>query len=200
MKHASTSLLKKLADFKQESFAIAKDQQAYGYKYAPLDTILPVIEPLLKKHDLGYYHKTGVAKNGQTFLQTFIYEITPKGVEGLSGGYISSKILIDDTVVLAKMNKFMVIGSALTYFRRYHLVTMLGLLTDEDTDTATGTGGRSIDRAIPEQDYTKMFANLIQAGKTEKQIRAFYTQYSKNFTEKQAKDLTILIEKTYENK
>ena len=40
------------------------------------------------------------------------------------------------------MNEFQVLGSAITYIRRYALSSMLGLVTDKDTDAATPKEGR----------------------------------------------------------
>jgi hypothetical protein len=50
MKH----LFKALADFQQEVPVIHKATQGYGYTYADLPKILEVINPLLKKHGLGF--------------------------------------------------------------------------------------------------------------------------------------------------
>ena len=199
MKHTSTSFLKKLADFKRLEVAIPKDTKAYGYNYAPLDTILPIIEPLLAKNGLAYFHRTDYDKKSwKTYLETTIYEIVPMANQ--TAGYITSRILIDEDVVLAKMNKFMVIGSALTYFRRYHLVTMLGLLTDEDDDASGKVsvpgGGRSVESKTQEQDFVKTFKGLIEAGRTKAQIDGFYKKYSHVFSDGQKVEIEELISKT----
>ena len=53
-----------------------------------------------------------------------------------SGEAIQSDTLIPQNVQLAKMNEFQVLGSAITYIRRYALSSMLGLVTDKDTDAS----------------------------------------------------------------
>ena len=120
MKH----LFKALADFQQEVPVIHKATQGYGYTYADLPKILEVINPLLKKHGLGFTQLI----NG-TQIVTCLFHIE-------SGESIESKIDIPPGVILKGMNEFQVLGSAITYLRRYSLSSMLGLVTDKDTDAS----------------------------------------------------------------
>lgn len=193
---AENKILVKLANLKQEiideNINIPKSKKAYGYDYSPLDTILPIIEPLMIKHGMFYYHTT-TCENGTILLNTRIYETD--GGEG----YITSSTPIDSTVKLAKMNEFMVIGSAMTYFRRYHLVVMLGLLTDEDTDAGAVVGGRSIESVDEKVDFVKKFNDLIKSGKTRKQIESMFNQYKKYFSDSELEQIKELIQKAYEN-
>ena len=50
-----------------------------------------------------------------------------------------SKVLhpIPENVSLKGMNEYQVLGSAITYIRRYALSSLLGIVTDKDTDAAT---------------------------------------------------------------
>ena len=120
MKH----LFKALADFQQEVPVIHKATQGYGYTYADLPKILEVINPLLKKHGLGFTQLI----NG-TQIATCLFHIE-------SAESIESKIDIPQGVILKGMNEFQVLGSAITYLRRYALSSMLGLVTDKDTDAS----------------------------------------------------------------
>ena len=120
MKH----LFKALADFQQEVPVIHKATQGYGYTYADLPKILEVINPLLKKHGLGFTQLI----NG-TQIVTCLFHIE-------SAESIESKIDIPQGVILKGMNEFQVLGSAITYLRRYALSSMLGLVTDKDTDAS----------------------------------------------------------------
>ena len=118
MKH----LFKQLAAFQQECPIIHKSTSGYGYQYTSLPQILDVINPIMKKHELGFYQ----AVNGTT-LKTIIFHTT-------SGETIESDAEIPQNVKLAKMNDFQVLGSAITYMRRYQLSAMLGIVTDKDID------------------------------------------------------------------
>jgi hypothetical protein len=141
----------------------------------------------LLKHGLFYSHNTGTDENSwKPYLETIIFEL-----EGV--GHITSKTVINTDVKLAKMNEFMVIGSALTYFRRYHLVTMLGLLTDEDTDAGAVSGGRSIEKQQEKVDFVQHFITLTQSGKTKKQLESIFAQYKKQFSNEEELEILNLI-------
>ena len=117
-------LYESLATFQQEVPAIYKATSGYGYKYADWGQILKVINPVLSKNNLGF---TQVIEGEQ--LKTIVFHTK-------SGLNIESSITIPQNVSLKGMNEFQVMGSALTYLRRYSLSTMLGLVTDEDSDAA----------------------------------------------------------------
>jgi hypothetical protein len=120
MKH----LFKSLSEFQQECPIIIKSSQGYGYQFADLPAIFTIINPLLKKHGLGF---TQVIVSNQ--IQTIVFHVD-------SGESITSHVDIPQGVVLKGMNEFQVLGSAITYLRRYALSAMLGLVTDKDTDGA----------------------------------------------------------------
>jgi len=113
-----------LSDFQNECPAINKGAKGYGYKYAALPAIHQVIDPLLRKHGLVL---------SQPLLGR---SITTKLVHISSGEYEISSIDIPDGVLLKGMNQFQSDGSAITYYRRYALSSMLGIVVDEDTDAA----------------------------------------------------------------
>lgn len=115
-------LLKSIAEFQQEVPVIHKETEGYGYSYADLPQIFKIINPLLKKHGLGFYQ----CLEG-TSLKTVVFHVE-------SGELIESSAEIPQGVTLSKMNTFQVLGSAITYFRRYQISAMLGLVTDKDTD------------------------------------------------------------------
>jgi hypothetical protein len=118
------NLLKSLANFQQEVPVILKDTQAYGYKYADLPEIFKVINPLLKKHGIGFAQPI----EGNS-IKTIIFHIE-------SGETLESITDIPQNVQLKGMNDFQVLGSAITYIRRYALSSILGLITDKDTDAS----------------------------------------------------------------
>ena len=115
-------LLKALAGFQQEVPVIYKETKAYGYNYADLAQILSTINPLLKKHGLGF---SQILSENRLFTTVFHVE---------TGQSIQSSITIPQNVELRGQNTFQVLGSAITYLRRYSLSAMLGLVTDKDTD------------------------------------------------------------------
>ena len=119
MKH----LFKALADFQQEVPVIHKGTQGYGYSYADLPKIFEVINPLLQKNGLGFTQLI----NGQQIV-TVLFHCE-------SGENIESKTDIP-MIQLKGMNDYQSFGSGITYYRRYCLSTILGIVTDNDTDAA----------------------------------------------------------------
>jgi len=116
------NLFKALANFQQEVPVIHKDTQGYGYTYADLPKVFEVINPLLKKHGLGFSQLL----QGQS-IQTILFHIE-------SGETLESSTNIPQNVSLKGMNEYQVLGSAITYLRRYSISSILGIVTDKDTD------------------------------------------------------------------
>lgn len=136
------NIYKSLAEFQQEVPVILKEVSGYGYKYADLPAIFETINPLLKKKGLGFTQLINGAKiktilfhieSGETIesdtdmpIDSLIYE---EGVDKKG----NKKFLLRG---FEGMNKAQAIGSLITYFRRYALSSLLGLVTDKDTDGA----------------------------------------------------------------
>jgi len=123
-KKEQQSLFKSLAAFQQEVPVIHKETKGYGYSYADLPTIFDKINPLLQKHNLGFTQP--IMGN---CVKTIIFHTE-------TGETIESLTEIPQGVQLKGMNDFQVLGSAITYIRRYALSSILGLVTDKDTDAA----------------------------------------------------------------
>ena len=119
------NLFKALAEFQQEVPVIHKATQGYGYTYADLPKIFEVINPLLKKHGLGFTQLIN-SKEGENYLSTILFHVE-------SGENLESNTLIPQ-VELKQMNLYQSFGSGTTYFRRYCLSSILGIVTDKDTD------------------------------------------------------------------
>lgn len=138
------NLFKALSDFQNEVPIIHKATQGYGYSYSDLPTIFPVINPILKKYGLGF------TQLGQgTSLKTIIFHIE-------SGETLESIFDIPQGVSLAKMNDFQVLGSAITYMRRYALSSALGIITDKDTDAC----GEQVKKEEPKIDTSDLTIKL----------------------------------------
>ena len=141
-------LFKALADFQQEVPVIHKGTQGYGYSYADLPKIFEVINPLLQKHGLGFTQLIN-----DTGVKTILFHTE-------SGENIFSETPIPQNVQLKGMNDFQVLGSAITYIRRYSLSALLGIITDKDTDAA----GEQVKKAKPKLT-TDRFNKAIEAVK-----------------------------------
>jgi hypothetical protein len=117
------NLIKALSDFQNDCPIIHKDTKGHNYTYADLPQIFSVINPLLKKHKLCFTQL--LQDNG---IKTILFHVE-------SGEQMESHTPIP-LVKLGAMNEYQSYGSGVTYFRRYALSSMLGLVTDKDTDAA----------------------------------------------------------------
>lgn len=141
------NLFKALAKFQQEVPVIHKGTKGYGYSYADLPTIFEVINPILKSNGLGFTQLI----DGQS-IKTIVFHIE-------SGETLESSTDIPQNVSLAKMNEFQVLGSAITYIRRYALSSALGLVTDKDTDA----GGEQIKKQPVKQNTVTIPADVLKS-------------------------------------
>ena len=116
------NLFKALAAFQQEVPAIHEGTKGYGYTYSDLKTIFKVINPVMKKHNLGF---TQLLEG--TAIKTIVFHTT-------SGESIESVTEIPQGLTLKGQNTYQTIGSGVTYFRRYSLSSILCLVTDVDSD------------------------------------------------------------------
>lgn len=118
------SVLIKLDKFRQEVGKVKKDGNNPFHKssYATLDSVIQTIEEPMKAAGIGYYQTTE-----EKGLATVIYDVEKP--DSTFCGFIPFLGATD-------MQK---LGSAITYARRYGLVTMLGLeQEDDDGNHASG--------------------------------------------------------------
>lgn len=202
MNDETKSLRRRITAFQEDmlNVEILKTKEAFGYHYADLPNIIEVITPLLKRHGIGYVHYNSyhevLAKN---VVITEVFNVDNES------DVIESHTLIDDKAVLAKMNRFMTEGSAITYFRRYHLTTILGLTTDEDSDAGgkrptKQKPGRSVEASSEhEVDYVEIFKNIIANNPEDKGVKANKTLelYKKSISNEDIAKITRLIQEAY---
>ena len=149
------SLFKSLAAFQQEVPVIHKETKGYGYSYADLPTIFDKINPLLAKHELGFTQPI----MGDC-VKTIVFHIE-------TGETLESLINIPKEVELKGMNDYQILGSAITYIRRYALSSILGLVTDKDTDASKP------ELTIEHENFLKV-VEYIRNGGTMDEVRKKY--------------------------
>ncbi len=131
-------LAKALLGFQSESLDIKKsaDNPFFKSKYAPLDEIIPAIREAMKKHGLAYIQ----VPQGSDEVETTI-------VHAESGQWISGTIKMTPKDASPQGH-----GSAITYARRYALVSMLGLNTEGDDDgNSSSATNRAVQRPVATQ-------------------------------------------------
>ena len=179
------NLFKALANFQQEVPVIHKGTTGYGYSYADLPAIFEIINPLLKKHGLGFTQLVG-----NSDIKTVIFHYD-------SGESIETITSIPQGVQLKGMNEFQVLGSAITYIRRYALSSILGLVTDKDTDAAGEQVKKEAPKKIPAtEEIVRDMIKFAASGKPAKDIvKNKMNNYT--FTEAQLSALNLALKKEY---
>lgn len=123
------NLMKALSKFQAECPEIIKEtMNEFGnYKYADLPKILDVINPILRKNNLLLIQPLTVNEYGR-YIKTILYHLESNE---------SIESCVDIPIVSMKgMNDYQALGSGITYLRRYSISSMLGLITDVDSDAS----------------------------------------------------------------
>ena len=121
----TTSLFKAMIAAAPEISSIGKSKQAYGYKYATLDSLIDMLRSVLPKHGL-WWVQTPARQNGVSTLTTRVIHD--------SGEWIEDTIEMTDTELQGKANDTQRVGASITYYRRYALSAIFGVSADEDVD------------------------------------------------------------------
>jgi hypothetical protein len=96
-------------------------------KYAPLPEVMASATPILSKWGLAISQFIGVDEEGRDILTTYLLH--------KSGQYISQ----DMRLHLGKDDTSQALGSSVTYARRYQILSVLGMVADEDDDGNAST-------------------------------------------------------------
>jgi hypothetical protein len=148
-----TSLLKSLVEFQFECPTIAKGKKGYGYNYAEMSKTMEVVKPILKKHGIGF---TQLIENEST-LTTCVFHAE-------SGEMITSTFNMPQGQELKGMNLFQTDGAKFTYYKRYQLLSMLGVFSeDEDIDAKGQVKKQETKKPVKKKLNDQQFISLIGA-------------------------------------
>ncbi len=148
MEKKTDNIYAALSRFQEDCPAINKGAQGYGYKYADLPTIMQIIDPILRKHGLVLSQPM----DGRSVTTLLVHIETEQK--------LYSSIEIPEGVMLKGMNQFQSDGSAITYYRRYGLSSLLSIVVDEDYDAA----GKQVTQEPTKREIkkgTKMFEHCV---------------------------------------
>jgi hypothetical protein len=99
-----------------------KNSTVYGrQKYTNLADVVRISRPIL-------------VKNGLAVTQMFLNDILITRLVHSSGQFIESSLKLVINSKDEKTNSLHLMGASITYFRRYCYSSIIGLVTDEDTD------------------------------------------------------------------
>lgn len=149
------SLLGALLAAQQEMPALKKTatNPHFKSKFAPLDTIVETVNPILHKHGLVWSTLPGHDEYGPALTYRLSHAPTGDAIEGTM------------PLLLSKQDP-QGMGSAITYARRYALCAVLNLVADDDDDGAragttrpSSTSTRQSGRT--EKPYEKQIRELV---------------------------------------
>ncbi|WP_417903086.1 ERF family protein (plasmid) [Borreliella andersonii] len=121
---------------------IEKSLKGYGYKYQDFNDILEEIENVIKKHNLklGFWQfPTFIhGKNGEVpVVRTTFYSKSTGYRESLDTLIFTENLQWTNENSSKNLNTMpQLVGSAITYFKRYALVAYLNIKSEMDTDAA----------------------------------------------------------------
>lgn len=177
-------LAKALLGFQSEALDIKKsaDNPFFKSKYAPLDEIIPAIRGGMKKYGLVFLQ---VPQGSDELVTTICHAESGQSVSG------TLKMTPKDASPQGH-------GSAITYGRRYALVSMLGLNTEGDDDGNAASSQAKTQpvvapvqkpQSVPQTDgpapkpgcitvpqARRLFAIAKASGKTQEQMKDYFTK------------------------
>ena len=133
-----TEIYNKLFKVQQEIGAISKDKKNsfYKNKYFDINKLIEHVSPILKSHNL-------------LLLQPIRDNKVCSVIIDLDGGVVESSLELPANLDAQK------IGGAITYYRRYTLVSLLGLQAEDDD------GNGAIPKKTTSSNKTEMFDKEI---------------------------------------
>lgn len=99
---------------------VRKNAKSHHGEFANIEAVMTAIIPVLKKHGLAVLQRPVSGSSGTCTLETILYHT--------SGESMNSTI----TIPMQRQNDPQAYGAAMTYGRRYALMCMLGLVTEDD--------------------------------------------------------------------
>lgn len=144
-------LLKAIANVKKEVGVLSKTETNpfFKSKYFDINSLIQQIEPLLEKNNLLLLQPIENNK-----VKSVIYEVE-------SGNSVSSEIDLPNLTDPQKL------GSAITYYRRYTLQSLLGLQAEDDD-------GNKASAPTKPKATTEALQKAKQGGFTIQQVKAKY--------------------------
>src|SRR5581483_4247248 len=158
---AKQTLAEALVAFQQEAPHVAKtkevtvksDKGTYKFKYAPYDAIVEALREPLGKNGLAFSQLLTSTDAGHPALRTILLHRSGETLEAdfplpVRGGESAQQL-----------------GSLITYMRRYALISILGLATEEDDDANAAVGN-----SVKEKEQPKPRPAQNGSGVTKEQL------------------------------
>jgi hypothetical protein len=142
-----------LAQFQSQCPAIKKDSEAgtkFKYKYGSLPHVLDEIKTHMAAAGLGFTQPIVTDKIGdepREFIKTILFHVVDENT-------IESMMELPD-FKFDQMNVMQSKGSIITYLRRYAIMSILGIVAEEDDNDAQGDGKKAKKSTYKAKDGAK---------------------------------------------
>lgn len=148
---------------------IAKTVKGARSNYAPLDSVLDCVRPILNNHGIAVFQATGIVGEWM-MVRTSLRHVSGEAIEGEYPVCVLGKAPQDT-------------GSALTYARRYALLALCGVHpTDEDDDGEKGAAVAGRAPAPPAGDarIAKTMADTLAMCETQDELASWLGAHKEN--------------------
>jgi hypothetical protein len=191
-----TTIYKKVLEAKKKFAPLLKNKKAYNYNYADLEQVLKVINPPLWEQGLDCVQT--VIENK---LFTYIVDTESETELKIKIFEITLPVLGEEKLTQKKTNDIQEWGGAVTYLRRYSIVTGLGLASEADNDGNKIIPENNNKRPPTNEDYIttpelkaleQALRTKYQAAKAKWDVLAF-EKLEKSISDKLVKKKTYIL-------
>lgn len=153
MSEKLNDLFAALSKFQGELENASKGKQGHGYKYADLAECINVAKPHLAANGLSVSQMLGSDEQGRQTMITILGHS--------SGQWISSEFVMVNAVLQggSGKNPAQVLGSAITYQRRYAYAAIIGLAQEDDDAASVSGASRAQNNQVQQKNWYNGFEN-----------------------------------------
>ena len=162
-------LFSAMAKFQGQLDNATKGKAGHGYKYADLAAVINAAKEPLSANGLSVTQLLGTNAAGNHSLITMLAHS--------SGQYMSSETELPKAVLQggAGKNPVQVIGSAITYFRRYSYAAIIGMAQEDDDGQSVQQPAQTTEPEkpwlnLPDDNLKKWVCEQVAAGSAHEQL------------------------------
>jgi len=131
------NIAKALLEVQKGLDSVHKGKSGYGYKYADLPAVMASCLDSLNAHGILLIQAPCVSLKQAAAIET-------RFIHAESGEEITGVVEVPWAVGNTKMSDAQAYGSSMTYAKRYALVSMLGIVTEDDDALKTGNSTKTV--------------------------------------------------------
>lgn len=148
---------------------IAKRAEAHKTKYAPLEDIVKVVQPILSKHGFSISFTTEQQNLDAVTVNCFL--------QHKDGHSSSTSLMLPTKPVNAGMNPMQAIGSAITYAKRYTICGILNIATGDDDNNGFAVNAKTEFGKKPISDK-QLEQAITQINEKKRDLNKFIEDYN----------------------